>query len=253
MSGVALAGKRMIARMLGNEVVGHVLGRALKQRVRSRGLVIDTSSEWISGHVKAALAFNMYESAESRFVQRYLRTDLDTIEFGASLGFVSCLIRRRLDPNARLFCVEANPNLLPVLRRNLELNVPGSQATTINAAVDESGAEFVELALGRDNLDSRVNASADRRVTVKALQLQSFVREHAISQYALVCDIEGSEAGFIFGDPAALQGCRQILIELHDTTWKDRDLSVRDLRDALIERHGFRQLDTYGRVFVFER
>jgi FkbM family methyltransferase len=253
MNGVALAGKRMIAQVLGNEVLGRALGRALKQRVPSRGLVIDTSSEWVSGHVKAALAFNMYESAESRFVQRYLRSDLDTIEFGASLGFVSCQIRRRLERNARLFCVEANPNLLPVLRRNLELNVPGAEVTTINAAVDESGAEFIELALGRDNLDSRVNASADRRITVKAIQLREFVREHAIEQYALVCDIEGSEAGFIFGDPAALQGCRQILIELHNTAWNGRDLSVGNLRDALVDRHGFRQVDTYGRVFVFER
>lgn len=253
MNGVALASKRVIGRVLGHEVLGQVIGRALRERVRSRGILIDTSSSWVSGEVKAALAFGMYESAESRFVERYLRSDLDTVEFGSSLGFVSCLIRRRLTASARLFCVEANPHLLPVWRTNLELNAPGASASVLNAALDESGARHVPLSIGRDNLGSRVGGSPGQTVNVRAIGLREMLEEHAIGDYAMVCDVEGSEAGFIFGDTAPLARCQQLLIELHVTSWAGRKVSIQDLASALSQRHGMRLVDQYGRVFVFQR
>lgn len=243
----------MVGRMLSTAPLGAIIGWVFDDRIPSRGLVINTSDPSVADPVKAALFFEMYESAEFRFVDRYLRRDLDTVELGGSLGYVSCLIRRRLAANAKLICVEANPRLIPILNQNLSINVPGSSTIVVNAAVDGPGLRHSRFSIGKDNLVSKIASDNEASLLVPSMGLEQLLSAHSIPQYTLVSDIEGSEASFIFGAVEPLVGCQQIVIELHDTQYEGRRISVEELRAALVERHGFRVVDSYGPVYFFER
>src|SRR3954464_14359033 len=96
-------------------------GRFIGQRVRSHGVELDLSSPLVADETRAALFWGFYEGSERRAALRFLRPGLPVIELGASLGFLTALIARRIAPVAQV-AVEANPALTSLLRRTLELN-----------------------------------------------------------------------------------------------------------------------------------
>ena len=87
---------------------------------------------------------------------------------------------------------------------------------------------------------------------IPTLSLKGLLESRGIVEYALVCDIEGAEAAII-QSPAALAGCRQLVIELHDTELGGRSWSEDSLCQAIATRHGMTLRDRYGPVCFFER
>jgi FkbM family methyltransferase len=201
------------------------------------------------------LFFRMYESAEQRFVARHLRSDLDVVELGSSLGVVTSQIARRLRPGSRLLAVEANEALLPTIRSNVARNAPRASVEVVHGAIDYSGAAEVELLPGAYSFSGRVGgeASGARAQLVPTTTLTKLLRDRDFGDYVLVSDIEGAEAGIIAGEQDALARCRQLLCELHDTRLAGRSYSAAELSELLCLRHGFRLRDRYGNVCVFER
>lgn len=252
--GPRLAGaKVLIAQALCHPAVGRALGWFFSDRIPSRGHAISTDGEGIHPSVKAMLFWGMYESAEIRFVRKYLRSDLDVIELGASIGVVSAQIASLLQPGRTLTSVEANPELIGRIEVNVRRNssiVP----TVLHKAIDHAGRQWAELVLGGSNLGSAVDKATDgRMVRVPTITLAELASTFGQRGYSLVSDIEGAEAGFIMGSPEVLKDCRQIIIELHDTTHRGERLEVPELVDALVSTHGFRVRDQYGPVYAFER
>jgi hypothetical protein len=85
------------------------------------------------------------------------------------------------------------------------------------------------------------------------VRLSDLLYRHNIADYALVCDIEGAEAGFINLDEEALRGCKTMVVELHDTEFSGDRVSVGELCDRLVARHGFALVDRRSNVFCFSR
>jgi FkbM family methyltransferase len=250
--------KDVVAGILVNETTGMLIGRVLRERIPCRGCAIDTSQPAVSGVVKAMLLLRMYESAEQRFVARYMRTDLDVVELGSSLGVVTSQIARRLQRGRRIVAVEANEALLPIIRANVKRNAPQVAVELVHGAIDHSGASEVELVLGPHSFAGHVGhvgsehpGAPSRRV--QALTLRKVLADHGLGDYVLVSDIEGAEAGIIAEEHDALARCRQLLCELHDARRGDRVYSAADLSRLLRSSHGFRLRDHYGNVCVFER
>jgi len=208
--------------------------------------------------VKAELFWGIYESAEVRFIKNCLRTDLDVVELGSSLGVVTSQILRRLDSDRRLVCVEANPNLLETLRSNIKQNGNGRSVTIVHGAIAASTihGESVNLLLGKDNTVSHVSerAPSSEAIAVRAFELATILKSTGIDgDFALVSDIEGAEASFILSNRAALDRCQQMIIELHETEWQGRTITVDELRSACEHLHGFELLASRGPVCVFEK
>lgn len=107
--------KAHLAELLCKDWMGRVLARTLKDHVPFRGINIDTSSAVFSDRVKAQMFWRVYESAECRFVQRYLVGAQYAIELGSSLGVVSSHVASVMRDGGRLICVEANPALIPAI------------------------------------------------------------------------------------------------------------------------------------------
>src|SRR4051794_25130001 len=116
---MALTAKVWVARVLCSTPVGQLISLLGRNVVRSDSSSIRVASPFVKPSTKAALFWGFYESAERRFVTRYLRRDLDVVELGGSIGVVSSLIASRLEGHARLISVEANPGLIDVLSSNV--------------------------------------------------------------------------------------------------------------------------------------
>jgi len=248
--------KTWVAEILCHPLIGRAITALFGGRVpslRSRGWRVALDAPGVTPRTAAQIFWGIYESAELRFIERYLRPDLDVVVIGASIGAVTSAIALHQDPARRLVCVEANPQLIDLLRRNVASNAPGHPVEVVHRAISYGG-RTVRFGFGTTNTSGRLDQEdpGAEAVEVPASTLAELLRERDITRYALVADIEGAEAALIDKDADALLRCEQILIELHPTRFEDRDLGVEDLLHG-IEAHGFALRARHGNVCFFER
>ena len=252
--------KKQLAALVCHPLVGRAIAAASGDRIRSGPLKIHTDGSTISPRTKAQIFWGIYESAEIRMLRKYLKPDLDLLEIGSSLGVVSSHALDCLSQSSQVVCIEANPNLIPVIQKNLESNHPGRKAVVLNRAVDyENAPGTTRMRITEDTAGSRLGRFAASETTtvqeidVPASTVSKLVSENGLRDFVLISDIEGAEAGFIFADSSELDGCKQMIIELHDTKYQGRDLRWQDLLQELCSRFGFRVIDGFGPVQVLER
>jgi FkbM family methyltransferase len=249
--------KRNIFRIFYRASLGRLVARVFHDEIPNMGCVIVTTSPLVVPRIKAKLFLRGYEPVEIQFVKKYLRPDRDVIDLGSSLGVVASHIGRQLHAGRRVIGVEANPQLLDIIRTNVSRNAPQVQVALVSGAVDypPDRRPWVELALGFDNLVAHIveDEVVPNGILVPTVSLSEIVQRFELREYALVSDIEGSEAGLLELDSAALTRCRQLIIELHHTVRCGRIILAEELAAELRERHGFRQIDRQGSVYVFEK
>ena len=243
--------KRTLARLSELEVFGTSIGRVFNQRVPSRGLRIDTRE--LAPSIKSQLLFRTYESAEIRAVQRHLRPDLEVIELGASVGVLSCHIRRTLEPRRHLYCVEANEFAAKMIPVNLELNGLNHNVVVFHAAI-AYGSGHGQFQPGETTISGRVTEGLpSASVSVPTVTLSTLIRDFSIGEYALVCDIEGSEWEMIAEEISAFRDCAQIIIELHSAVRSGKPCNADDFIGMLADTCNFHLKSRCGGVYVFDR
>jgi FkbM family methyltransferase len=244
--------KRATAAVLCHPLAGWLLGRLFRGRIPHRGIRIEVPRGG-DLRVNAALFWGIYESAEIRFVRQFIDGTLDVVELGSSLGAVSSEIGRRLGPERRLVCVEANASLIDVLRRNLAANVAHLQPLVVYGAISHDGRREVEFEIGKSNLSSHLGAADGRSQRVPAHTLGEVVARADLGDFALVSDIEGAEAALFEHEAETLQRCRLLIIELHSVRHVGIDHTP-DTLIRLIERQTpLRLRARYGAVCAFSR
>lgn len=247
--------KRLVGSLLSHPAVGRVLGTVYRDRLPSGDVTVNVRGAAVHPSVKAMIYWGIYESAERRFVRRYIVGDRDVVELGSSLGVVSSEIARKLKPGRRLICVEANVELIPVIERNVRANAPSALVRTLHAAIyppSLNGRKQVPFALGTHNFNSSVRSNGETSDNyVPRLGLDDVLREAGVGEFDLVSDIEGGEVAFLVSQPESLRSCRRAVIEFHATACD----GVAFTSDELLERFvalGFRCRAQYGRVCVLD-
>ncbi|GEM_PF-2303338 len=248
--------KAATARALSQPAVGSLISLALRDRIRSFGVVIDTSPAAFTPAVKAQIAFGIYESAEIRFIRAHLAGFSRVLELGSSLGVTTSHILDVAAPGAEVVCVEANPRLLEALTATAAAAAARAGATVraIHGAVGVAPGEpsaTTSLALGRSSLCSRVvpDASGERHPRVPVVDLADLAG--GWPDYAVVCDIEGAEAALIQAAEPVLTRARRLVIELHDTVSEQGPVTAGDLRAGLLGL-GFVPIAEKGRVLALD-
>ncbi len=247
--------KVAIARGLTSPALGRLIAWWFRDRIPSNGMIFETDDPIVGAETKAYLFWRLYERAELRFVRQLMRTDLDVVELGSSLGVLACAIRRKLPPERRLICVEADPRLLAPLQANLRRN-SDRPATVVHAAIDHSGAEHVMIAFGHVTTEGAVVETLEGRIgaSVPACRLDVLLSNQGVQgDFVLVCDIEGAEAGLIAHEQATLARCQQLIIEVHDTRCAGQEVKQADLIKWLCEHHGFRHVTCHAKSHVLSR
>lgn len=238
--------KLAIAGLARSSVVGRALAALSRDRIKNRGLTFDTSASVISPAVKASLAWGMYESAEVRFVRRYIgHEDREVVELGGSLGVVGSHALSCMASDGTFVSVEANPQLIENLGRTLSHHAQGQTVHVLHGAVHY--ADTPPVFSVRDS--TATGSIGDTGVLVPAVTLGSILSQFSVPDgYVLISDIEGAEAQMLLHDAAAIKRCRTAIVEFHSTL----EASLSDLRERFLSL-GFREVAAHGAVVVLER
>jgi FkbM family methyltransferase len=244
--------KRLVASVIQSGPIGDAISWFYGDVIPFHGIPIDVSQSGIPAANKAALWWGMYESAEYRFIKAFLFPNLPVIELGSSIGAISSAIAGQLDHGQRLICVEANPFLIPQLRKNLVRNASHLSAEVIHAAVCYEG-ESVRFGISANNLTSSIPGDPGAETTtVPAVTLKALIAQGDRGPYQLVADIEGAEIAFLLHDAESLRSCQVMVLELHHTQANGATHTPTDL-EHLIERLGFHITARYGTVVACQR
>ena len=193
---------------------------------------------------------SMYsERHERRFaiiVLAKLRPDDVVLEMGSGLGFISTLCAKQIGSD-RVFTFEANPALIPFIKRVHALN--GVQPEVTNAAVGTAQAD-VPFYVSREIVSSSVIPPGDAPPPVMVRQIDINQALATIKPTFVISDIEGAE-GAVF-DVARLEGVRLVGIETHTKALGERGIANLSAR---IRSQGFKEIHwlSSSRKRLFER
>ena len=245
--------KQFVWSILTSSLVGQIILRFYGDYIPSNGMKIFIPSSIFSPKMAAKVFWGFYEKSEIILLEKYLHSDIDIIELGSSIGVVSSHIARKMQMGNTLICVEANPDIIPILKENLAINAANLEPIIINAAISSTTAQEINLFVGNTHTASNVFFAKHTYRKVPVTTLTQICDQYQIHDFALVCDIEGSEWEILAYEPSALNHCRQIIIELHPYNALDKQISVRDMEQFLVSELAFTIVHRRGNVFVFEK
>ena len=251
--------KRLLFKMLCNSVTGSAVTTIFGDRIpdlRWPGYRFIVNRTSVTKRHIASIFWGFYESAEIRLIEGHLTQHTDVVELGGSIGVVSSHIASKLGEGRTLVTVEANPRLIDAIRTNAGRHLKkNANFFAENCAICYS-ADSVDLRITDNNTETRVlNEGSEGKgtLTVKACSLAAVVERYGFDNFALVCDIEGSEIEIFMNESVCLKKCKQLFVELHATSYKGGSYSVADLVTIIRERHSFTEVEHHGPVYYFKR
>jgi FkbM family methyltransferase len=234
--------------------VSDLSGRMIRKRFKNRiptkgGLVIDVSNPLITNRLAATIFLGAYEKNELSFIARYLDPKIPTLELGASIGVTSVFIAKQ--SFCPVYCVEANPDLIPSIERQFELNKL-SRFKIYNVAISAAKGAVYLRRQESSNTGMLVSDPHGSDLMIQSTSVATILAGERIADFNMVCDIEGSEVDFLLHEPESLKNCKLLIIELHQAirdgkTWLPDDI------DRLIRDIGFSLVDRKEEVFVYSK
>jgi FkbM family methyltransferase len=177
------------------------------------------------------LTDGVYEPAETKFVQKWVKPGMVALDIGAHIGYFSLLLSRLVGPTGKVHAFEPTPRTFELLMANIELNQCDNVRAN-NCAVGERCGAFhlVEntaySASGTNFMDEADGSTAT--VTVDSLNLPQvdFIK----------IDTEGFEMRVLHGADQTLRRCRPaMLLEVNSDALVRAGNSARGLIDYLKE------------------
>lgn len=207
--------------------------------------------------IAASVFWGFYEAGELRFIHQHYKGNSDIVELGGSMGIVSSHLASLQKSGKQLITVEANPFLADTLKSNVNrfLN-PENKFTLLTKAIAYKSSE-VALRITDNSTETKAelvsNESNSNEVIVPAVKLSDIITAFNLKDFTLVCDIEGAEIELLENEDEALKNCRELFIELHETSSGNKKFSVEDLANIIRTRHQFDLIDNHGPVLYFTR
>lgn len=139
----------------------------------------------------------------------WVRPDSSVLEVGARYGQTSCLLSDILNPSrgAKLFSVDADPKIWPILESNLAKH--NCESTIVKGIIGNKNAKLLEKGYG-----SNVVPGDDPRpgIHIPAHSVQSL--NTTIDTLAIDC--EGCFGSFLEENPSLLDSLSMIIVEVHN-------------------------------------
>ncbi|RPJ10799.1 MAG: FkbM family methyltransferase [Deltaproteobacteria bacterium] len=247
--------KSIILKSFCNDVVGSFLGRIYSESIPHRGARIFVGSSCFKDSNKAMLWFGWYERSEIDQTIAYLDQGYDVIELGSSIGVNTTQILKHIGDERRLMAVEANPDLIPLLKENIKNNNPRNiEVTVVDAAVDYSNDDSIGFLITDSTLSGKVSRDVgpENCKIVKTIKLSDLSNQLTTARFILVADIEGAEVGMIINEMEFLKKrCFRIIIEIDGAYFGGKYYSIEDVK-CLLEQYGFELQHRHANRMVFE-
>jgi FkbM family methyltransferase len=163
-----------------------------------------------SDNVVGSIRSGDYEAHEAAELDALIQPGEVILEIGAGCGFISTYCAKN-SHTAAVFCVEANPRLIEVIRLTHRVNnVTATVYNEIPAREDGEADFFVH----QDFWASGTHSFLGTPIKVPATSFQRRLDE--IQPSMLIVDIEGGEETLFEG--VNLAGVKKIMLELHQPT-----------------------------------
>lgn len=153
------------------------------------------------------------------------------IDCGANIG-LSCLYYSRSYPKSKVVAFEADPKILPVLKRNLESNGVDNVELVDRAVWINDG----EVDFAAEGSDGGSIYGSDNVIRVKCVRLRDILVKYPRVDF-LKIDIEGAEYEVVVDCKNSLDNVDNIFIEFH--SWSGRDQKLGEILTVL-ESNRFR-------------
>lgn len=218
------------------------------ETVTAHGLTISVDHWLIRDYEKVSIRDGIYEADEIELLKKHLDPSLPAVELGGSIGVVACLTNRMLKKRKRHVVVEANPLVIPTLRKNRLLN--GCRFEILHAAVAYDGPS-VDFVVGEDSLTGGLKRSGSEKHRVPTVTLREIVALWGFGAINLIVDVEGAEVEMIAHELDVIrEHVKLLLMETHERLLADGS-TPRMI--ASLENAGFRILgdDRDACVLVF--
>ena len=136
-----------------------------------------------------------YEVDEIRFLKRILRTGMNVIELGGSIGIVSGIVRNIIGPDSKHIIVEANSELISICKHNANPKATTFGTEVICKALAYSVKDKVGFKKGTNSHTGRLcNTGENADQEIDKIELHTLVKKLSdTDSYVLICDIEGAE------------------------------------------------------------
>jgi FkbM family methyltransferase len=238
--------KLLVAKILVNDFSGKLIAILFSNKIPFHNLKIEISNKVIRKRIAASLYFKTYESAEVRFISKYLKDyDGTIVELGASIGVVTSTLAKA-NPKATLYSFEADKRFIPIIENNFKINNI-TNANCFNEIIGASGYEFIP---GEDNTMGKISKTTSESNQMTSLSL--LIKKYNFSEFVLVSDIEGAEYFVLSEDNAVFNAIPLLIIELHPIEIENTLISVEDL-NARIDTLGYEILEQYGSNVVAKK
>ncbi|MDO5647482.1 FkbM family methyltransferase [Paracoccus sp. (in: a-proteobacteria)] len=221
------------------------------ETIRSQDVHIPFDPRIITPRIERPLRNNRYEAGEIALLRRVLRSGDRVLELGAGLGLCSAIAALTPDV-AHVTTVEANPDLLPLIRETHRLNGVSDRVDLRHGLAAAQTGPAQPFYLRADFWASSGEPESrpfDRVEQVPVLGLNDLLAQTQAN--VLICDIEGAERDLFTG--ADLSGLRHIVLELHPRVYGPQGAAALNM---VLESQGFYAVhpDQPGRsVQLFER
>jgi FkbM family methyltransferase len=165
-----------------------------------------------------------YEPEVRAALRYFLQPGHTFIDCGANLGYFSVMASGLVGPSGTVVAVEANPETLKLLRKNLHLNGAG---TPIHCALTSRGSEVTLFVSDRGDVFSSlhtgglVDGPTVRSFRVPGQTLDELVSQAGLQSVNLVkVDIEGGELDVLRSAPRLMSELRPTwIVEYGTRTW----------------------------------
>lgn len=177
------------------------------------GIAMDVGADLVSYEIYQLMVEGWYERQEATMVRRYLPSDVDVVELGAGLGYVSCVIDDVLSPDRTHLAVEPNPAVVRRLEKTKELN---DASYVIREGAYSAADDTVDLDLEGEYWEKGTHRSQGGE-NVPAWNLRQLCDSHELSTFSLVMDVEGAEYELFLSELDLLEArCPLLIVEFHE-------------------------------------
>jgi FkbM family methyltransferase len=228
-----------------NPVAG-LLFTLTREHYETEGCKFEIPKDLTSVIYRARFYYDLYEWAERKQVNKYLRKDDSVIEVGACIGVLSCLTNKKLtEAPDRHVVIEPNPELIPYIEKNREINGCSFSVEQCLITDDVDPIFYTAKHISKGSAYER----SSNQVNVKSYRLADLERKYGKFN-VLIMDIQGGETDLLELEKDALADFRLVIAEFHP--WIIGEAAIERCR-VILREQGFELREKIEDVEAWER
>jgi FkbM family methyltransferase len=167
------------------------------------------------------IAFGSHEPNTTKFVEKYLKNEMNCIDIGANIGYYSTLYSKKIGKNGKVISIEPSPENFIFLEKNLEMqkmknyscyNVAcGNYEDTVNFCVDKRANKCFVIE-NKENMPPNYEI-----ISVPVKTIDQIIKNEQFEKIDFIkIDVEGFELNVLEGAKNLIQKYKPtIQIEIH--------------------------------------